>query len=315
MNIKYCPFCKDKFNSTHGMHIYHCCTDASLTKEQIRFLYIKYNFPELCIKNTIEKLYVTEFKSLPDISKMYNIDYKSILFLLTYFNITKRTSSDSCKIIAKPKREFTMLSRYGVKHNLQKDSPFFENRNNTIMKKYGVSNIFKDSDVKSAIKDKWYNGDTKNKRSKTMLDRHGYVNAFDNKTILIRALKNSSGKNSKLNILMINKLKLLGLSVESEFLIKENNKMYFYDIKINNTLIEINGDYWHGNPEIYKSSDYIKFPKNYPIKVSTLWKKDKIKKDIAINNNFKYIVVWEKDIRRNVDNVISNIMDKLKGDI
>lgn len=310
--MKKCPFCTKEINSSNGRHIYRCCKTLS-DKIQIKFLYIKYNFPEISKREILQQKYENELKSLPDIKKDYGIDYKSILFLLDYYKIKRRTKQEGCKIIAQPKREKTLLNLYGVSHNLQKESPFYKEKQNTLKDKYGVINIFQTEFVKDIIKDKWYNGGIREKRAKAMKERYGYVNAFENRKILIKALKNSVGNKSKLCESVKNKLIQNGFEIESEFLIKEKNKLYFYDIKLNNYLIEVNGDFWHANPSIYKKNDYIKFPNNEALLVSEIWKKDKIKKNIAIKNNFYYIVVWEKDINQNIDNVIINIINNVKG--
>ena len=49
---------------------------------------------------------------------------------------------------------------------------------------------------------------------------------------------------------------------------------------------------WHGNPLKYKPSDLIMGK----ILVGDLWKKDKRKKEVANNNGFVLIAIWECDI-------------------
>ncbi len=68
----------------------------------------------------------------------------------------------------------------------------------------------------------------------------------------------------------------------------------FYDYKINNTkiVIEVNGDYWHANPNKYKSDDIIKFPGKV-IKAKDIWIKDKKKNENLQKIGYKLIVIWE----------------------
>ena len=62
-----------------------------------------------------------------------------------------------------------------------------------------------------------------------------------------------------------------------------------YDFKIKNKrlLIEVDGDYWYGNPELYESFNYIQ-EKNK--------KRDILKNKFAEEHNFKLIRVWESDV-------------------
>lgn len=91
------------------------------------------------------------------------------------------------------------------------------------------------------------------------------------------------------------------LDFEKEFAILKNNNAYgkgyyyFYDIKISNLLIELNGTYWHCDPRKYNSTDIIKFPNNDFKRVQDIWDKDKDKINHAIQNGFYIETIWEED--------------------
>lgn len=91
------------------------------------------------------------------------------------------------------------------------------------------------------------------------------------------------------------------LEFEKEFPILKNNNAYgkgyyyFYDIKISNLLIELNGTYWHCDPRKYNSTDIVKFPNNIFKKVQDVWDKDKDKINHAIQNGFYIETIWEED--------------------
>ena len=53
---------------------------------------------------------------------------------------------------------------------------------------------------------------------------------------------------------------------------------FFVDFKYGNKIIEFYGDYWHGNPKLYKPDDVVGYKK---IKVSKIWERDlnRIKRD------------------------------------
>lgn len=85
-----------------------------------------------------------------------------------------------------------------------------------------------------------------------------------------------------------------------------------YDFIIHNkrTLIEVQGNYWHGNPNMYNEDG-----SNGKKKLNNIQKgkieKDKIKKEFAEKHNFKIIYIWESEINNNdfskLDELITDI--------
>lgn len=130
------------------------------------------------------------------------------------------------------------------------------------------------------------------------------------------AIKNNSylhfGKNngcvSKISTKFYNDIKKI-FEVEREFKINR----YYYDFKIGNTIIEFNGDYWHCNPEKYSPDDIVKFP-NRTISAKDKWKEDNIKLNLAKNNGFRTIIVWENDYRNNKEETILKITKLIKNE-
>lgn len=79
---------------------------------------------------------------------------------------------------------------------------------------------------------------------------------------------------------------------------KENGGIWLYDFvdTINNKIIEYNGDDYHGNPSKFKDDDNPHpFRKN--ITAQEIWDKDKIKIDVAINNGFEVLTIWDSEYR------------------
>jgi very-short-patch-repair endonuclease len=76
-------------------------------------------------------------------------------------------------------------------------------------------------------------------------------------------------------------------NIENEYSIIMENFQYDFKIKNKRLLIEVDGDYWHGNPELYESFNYIQ-EKNK--------KRDILKNKFAEEHNFKLIRVWESDV-------------------
>jgi len=91
---------------------------------------------------------------------------------------------------------------------------------------------------------------------------------------------------------------------ERQYYIRDNKSYYDFKLYKNNILIEVDGDFWHCNP----NSKY-KTPK-YECQFKNL-KKDKIKNEWCKDNNITLIRFWEYDIKNNLDEVISKLKELL----
>jgi G:T-mismatch repair DNA endonuclease (very short patch repair protein) len=105
---------------------------------------------------------------------------------------------------------------------------------------------------------------------------------------------------SKLELLVKDTLEKLNVNFKSQFFVTRKS----YDFKILGTpfLLEVNGDFWHANPKLYKFDDIL----NHGVVKKTakeLWEKDAEKKEIAEKYGYKVITFWEKDIRNNEKNL------------
>ena len=302
--MRKCPFCEKEFKST-SPHIY-ACSDLD-DKKEIKFRYIKYNFPEISKKETLIDVYLIGENSLPDIKKKYGIDFKSVIFLLDYFNIEKRTMSESAKKISVPKQRKTLKKTHGV--DWSSKLPYVkELKRKNCLKKYGVDNIFKSD---------WF----KENRDYFFLEKHGmdiseyYKIKWDEMSdedkknhMLNSALKSSSSSSIEQKIKNI--LELMSIEYTSQFTMKVGKKINFFDIKIGNILIEVNGDFWHGNPLIYKKNDILKFPKK-EIVCESIWIKDKKKKETALKKGYNVVYLWESFIRKSSDDDIIKELKKI----
>lgn len=79
---------------------------------------------------------------------------------------------------------------------------------------------------------------------------------------------------------------------------------YFFDIKIGNILLEINGDYWHCNPQQYTATQIVKFPGHKKKRVIDIWKRDLKKKLEAVKRGYKVIYIWENEINTLTQSVL-----------
>ena len=82
-------------------------------------------------------------------------------------------------------------------------------------------------------------------------------------------------------------------------------------VKHKKTVIEVNGDMWHANPEIYKPNDEIRVWGGLKT-AKEIWEKDKHRLLQIKNKGYNVIVIWERDIKENFDKVRKTICDSLK---
>jgi hypothetical protein len=141
-----------------------------------------------------------------------------------------------------------------------------------------------------------------------MMKKYGIISPFQNAEIHKKAISNSAKRVTQLNKIIYDILEKNKIKYEKEYFIVHENKKYFYDIKVNNILIEINGDYWHANPNKYNENWYNKQKKQTALEI---WNSDNIKKQIAIKNGFKFITLWETDIKNNMGNLNEYIKNKI----
>jgi hypothetical protein len=78
----------------------------------------------------------------------------------------------------------------------------------------------------------------------------------------------------------------------------------FTDIN-NKKIIEFHGDMFHGNPKKYKATDY-PHPFRKTITAQDMWDKDKRKLDVAIEEGFAVLVIWDSEYRWGIKQEIIN---------
>jgi len=295
--IRKCPFCGFIMNGG-SPHIYHCGKINNINKTEIRYLYIKHNFPEISNFYVLKKEYIDNIRSLPDIRKEYNIDYKSILYLIDYFGLKRRTCSESSILISVPKQKKTMIENYGVEWSSQLESVKELKRKKCLLK-YGVDNVWKSD---------WF----KENRDKFFLEKYG-LNISDYNKLHWENLSEEDKVSHMVNsiqkacifssIELRIKVLLDFMSIQYISQMKMNNNkngIYFFDICIGNIIIEINGDFWHANPIKYKKDDILRFPKK-EVLCYDIWQKDLLKKKTAIKNGYVVIYIWESFIKKSTD--------------
>lgn len=278
---KICPFCGKKYKRL-GTHFYKCEKLKNYSENEIHIINLKYQtnndniLTDIC--NDYNNLY-----SLPDLKEKYGLCYKHIYWILNYCNIPIRGISESQHKISKQKIKETCLKKYGVE-NPSQISEVKRKKEETFIKHYGVDNVWKTKEYREFTSKRWasYN---KEKKSE-----------------LIHKWTKQEGRISKIENKIVNIFNNLNIPIETQF--KFPKFFHKYDILLKNTniLIEVQGDFWHANPNKYKENDIINFPGNKSYLAKELWKKDLQKIHYAETQNYKVIQIWESDIREQEKN-------------
>ena len=96
----------------------------------------------------------------------------------------------------------------------------------------------------------------------------------------------SSNRISSQNIEISNNLEKLGLKTTLEYKVK--NRYFDVFVKDKNLLIEYNGSRWHNDKSITRDAQ---------------------KKEIAINNGYKFLCITEDEWKKNKDDIVRKIRD------
>lgn len=264
-----------------------CKNQQTHTKSCEEFKKIKLSMTE----DVLRDLYINKNMSCLDIQKHFGLQsYNCIYGLFKKYNIKIRSWQDVAKL-ARVKSSKTNLKQYGAKHNFCKNHPSRKNWEKRLFEEEGITNVFQRESVKAQI-------------TASIVERYGVEHAGH--------LTTHRGKNvySSIHRTVVKLCQDLNMGVKIEYKIKNENRYYSYDIIIDNTnkLIEVNGDYWHGNPKIYKVNDLIMKGSSVERTVGDKWGFDKKKIDYAISLGFEVLVIWEYDLNNNLEEVKESIL-------
>ncbi len=249
-------------------------------------------------KDIIENMYNVERMSLPEIAEHFELEsVTSIWKQLKAFGIPVRSISVSrleerCKIRAAASN----MANSGVNHNFDRNSPSRLAWQQRILNDEGICNVFQREDVKEKCRS-------------TMMKNYGVENP---------AGMSRSGRSnySKPHRLIVEALQNAGIVIQVELKLVAENSYFAYDIVIAGTkkLIEVNGDYWHANPTMYKPDDRVQFGKTTFKIAKDIWKHDEIKIAHAKSLGYQVLTVWEADTKfkliETIEKVIMYVNDK-----
>jgi len=109
----------------------------------------------------------------------------------------------------------------------------------------------------------------------------------------------SHRKMNKLEALVAEQLDMVGIPYHFQYFIVENGICKSYDFKIKGKplIIEVDGDFWHGNPNT----------NNHHIHVDETITNDVVKTKMAEKRGYKVVRLWESDIKKDPSIVLKHI--------
>jgi len=113
--------------------------------------------------------------------------------------------------------------------------------------------------------------------------------------------ENQTNKPSKLELEFKSMLKKLKIKHIVQY--RVNGYCYDFFIKDTSILIEVDGDFWHCNPQFYKEPLYEVQKHNM--------KHDQIKNKNATESNYTLLRFWEHDIKNNPKKVVKTLLETL----
>jgi len=262
---------------------------ALLTKELLIELIHerKYSANYICLNILKPKGYITDAGTIISFCREFGIKTNSCL-----------EQANNLKVRNLYKN--TCIKKYGTENVLSKNTKCYKKRNRTVKRKYGVSNVFQCENIK-------------NKSKKTLYEKYGVYSPVN-----LPRYERNYGRRSKIHIKVEKYLEESNIDYKSE--VKNKFTKYndyltrIYDpqvdilIESKKIVIEINGDVWHANPKIYKSSDIIKKWGGSKT-AKEIWDFDKFRIKQIEKFGYRVIVLWQLDILKNFDK-IKRIIDE-----
>lgn len=85
---------------------------------------------------------------------------------------------------------------------------------------------------------------------------------------------------------------------------------FIYDFLLpdTKTIIEVNGDFFHANPNFYDENDLIPLPSGME-KSKTIWERDKRKVDFALSKGYSVLVFWEHEINYRIETIKERLLN------
>jgi len=168
--------------------------------------------------------------------------------------------------------------------------------------------LFKETNASKSIDEKIKINKSKANGREQLIKKYGHTVA---ENIIKSRLVSKYNKTyniacSKLELEIFNYLKNKFPEIKQQLCLTESGNIFYYDMFINNIIIEYNGTYWHADPRKYKATDKIRNKT-----AEECWMKDKFKQNLANKNGYIIFYIWESDYVKNKMHILNEITNKI----
>lgn len=320
-----CPICQ-----------FNCATRASfkhhikgkhkeVSKLELENLYVRY---VLNIEVSFQDIVNDYLLGLcfEDLVVKYSIPRNNIKNILNLSNVKLRSNSESKQTIQyQEKYTSTIKEKYGVenvstilevkekkKQTSLKNSGYINNFCNPIIKENAFNNIDfkkvaetgkKSNLLKYGVENVAQIPEIAEKISKSHLKLQSKY-SYEERLINTQKARESCKYESSLELRIQSILDSLLIEYTRNRFLGNYNFDFIFKNKI---ILEIQGDYWHGNPNKYKENDILFGGKT----AKMIWNKDLKKKEFVEKRGFKIFYLWETDINKMTDEEIINFLKEI----
>lgn len=227
------------------------------------------------------------------------------------YSASSLTAVFTCKSCASPFKVEYNPSRYHLdslvckrckKQVVHKCADYKERYERSMLANHGVKHPFQSEEIFSKFKT-------------SMQANHGVNFSGECPELLAKTRKHTKfNGRSKLEILVGRKLQELygveRVQVDPSQKIPVSNTRWIYpDILIDNHfIVEVYGDYWHGNPRLYKPTSIV----SHCHLAEEVWKWDANRVDLATQAGYSVLIVWEYDWKRSQEKVLAKINEAIR---
>lgn len=256
--------------------------------------------------NKMKKTCVEKY-GVENVSVLNDIKQKKIDTTIQHYGVGHHLQDKN--IIEKMKQN--LVNKYGV-DNVSKIESVQDKKIQTCMKNYGVKNIFEDKEyIKECVKDK-YGVDN--------VSKLGWIRKKKQETMHNNGTENTTFSN--ISVVMFNLISdnmpqycndFYYATHNGEKSIIVNDNYYCFDFVYNKCIIEFYGDYWHGNPKKYLSTDLAPCSKTKTYQ--DIWNYDNKRLEDIQSQGYQVHIVWESDFQNNPQKVINECCEFIKQNI
>lgn len=318
-----CFICGGHIKKKGRSHLKRCAGrhKLNMSAEEIKLNFLLANSQTPISRKLLHKLYVDQKQSIRELGEVFGLGYYDICFIVEQMGIRLRNIKQSNSTIrGKNLRKETCLQRHGIENPSQARS-VKEKKKQTFLENYGVDNVWKwcgyqelrDAGMlakygQRSVPNLYGNADfwgwknlSEEEKSKRSRDRYW-------------RWWNSLSEEEKRKYLQTRSILMLdgGFSSSLEIRIKQilirrkiphiwqywiDSKSYDFKILEANLILEIQGDFWHANPHLYRPDDMLHFPEGHT-EAEDVWKRDQKKRELAEKHGYFVFYIWESDIKQ-----------------